>query len=550
LDARLRTLLTVASVEGEEFTAEVVARVEAYDERQLVQRLGNELDRQHRLVRAQEVRHLGRSRLSRLYHTLTPAERTYLHEAVGVALEELYGIQEAARRLIAAQLARHFQEAGLTDKAIDYRLLAGQQAVQIAANQEAITHYQAGLALLSTLPNTPEHAQRELTLQIALGVPVTALRGYAHPDVEPIYTRAATLSAQLGETAQRFPALYGLWRMYVSRGALSAGEAIGNQLMALAQQTQDLDWLVEAYRAVGINAFHLGDLRRARQLLAQGLQLYDRQRHGGHAFLYGHDPAVSCLGYLAHTLWLLGYPDQALARVQEVLQLADELDHPFSRGHALTIDAGILYQLCREVAATQAVAQQGVALANEHRFPLWQAVGNILSGWTVAAEGQNTAGLTAMQEGLAHLSTIGVSFFVPYFLGVLAETAGQGGQIATGLTHISEAMGMIGRTSERWYEAELHRVHGELLLAAGAPVAEVETHLQQSLVLAQQQAAKSLELRTTMSLCRLWQRQGWYSEAHALLAAIYGWFTEGFTTRDLLEARSLLMALTNQMTTG
>jgi predicted ATPase len=246
LSPDLRDILTVASVEGEEFTAGVVSRVRALDEREVVRRLGSELDRQHRLVRAQELRPLGGRRLfiyrfrhhlfqAYLYQNLAPTERAFLHAAVGEALEELYAGQQEQLALMAAQLARHFQEAGVVDKASEYRLLAGQQAVSVSANQEAVRHLETGLALLRELPDTPERARRELAFQIALGVPVTALKGYSHPDVETVYARARTLSVQLHDARQLFQALYGLWRMVTLQGALRSAQQLGDELMELAR---------------------------------------------------------------------------------------------------------------------------------------------------------------------------------------------------------------------------------------------------------------------------------------------------------------------------
>jgi predicted ATPase/DNA-binding SARP family transcriptional activator len=554
LDARLQDTLTIASVEGEEFTAEVVARVQALDERQVVQALGSELDRRHHLVRAQEIRPMGARRLSLyrfrhhlfqkyLYDRLGPAECTYLHEAVGTALEELYGEQQEQLALSAAQLARHFQAAGLTEKAIDYRLLAGQQAVRAAANQEAIDHYEAGLALLYGLPDTPARARRELTLQVALGVPVTATRGYAHSDVELVYTRARALCLQLGETTQLSPVLYGLWRMSGIRGQLQAMQALADEVMALARSAQDPDLLLEAYRAVGITAFHLGESVTARTLLEQGLTLYDRQQHAAHAFHYGHDPAVSCLGYLAHILWLLGYPDQAQERCRQVLHLAEELSHPFSLGHALVWDATILHQLRREGRQVQELAQRGLDLATEHQFPHWINMATILFGWALAEQGQTAAGITRMRQGLAGWQATEAGLNLPYYLALLAEAYRRAGEVETALTLLADALTVVDQTGERWYEAELHRLHGELRWLVGADQPDVERLFQRALTIAQQQQAKSLELRATMSLCRLWQKQGKGTAAHALLAEVYSWFTEGFDTLDLQEARALLEAL-------
>jgi predicted ATPase len=551
LDPSLRAILTVASIEGEDFTAEVVARVLALDERQLVQRLGSELDRRHRLVRAHGLRPLDGRRLcfyqfrhhlfqAYLYHRLDGAERAYLHAAVGMALEELYGDQEGHLALMSAQLAHHFQEAGLAEKASDYRLLAGQQAAKVSAHQEAIRHFEGGLALLQDLPDTPERARHELALQIALGIPVTASKGYAHPDVEPIYARARLLSVQLGELRQLFPALYGLWRMLAIRGQLQAAQAVGDELMGLALRTQDPDLVLEAYRAAGGIAFHLGELSQARTLMEQGLALYDHRHHADHSFLYGHDPAASFLGYLAHTLWLLGYPDQACEKGQEVLSLARELSHPFSLGHALIWGAAVLHQLRGEGGKVQELAQAGISLAIEHGFPHWESMGTVLFGWALAQQGETERGLARMRQGLAGWQSTGARSQVPYFLALLAETHGRAGEVETGLAILAEALAVLKQTGERWYEAELHRLSGELRWMAGAPAIEVEALFQQALTIAQEQQAKSLELRAATSLSCLWQRQGRHGEVHALLAPVYGWFTEGLDTSDLQKAGTLL----------
>ncbi|RIK44568.1 MAG: hypothetical protein DCC55_02040 [Chloroflexi bacterium] len=557
LDARLRETLTIASVEGEEFTAEVVARVQSLDERQLVQVLGSELDRRHHLVRAQEIRPLGARRLSLyrfrhhlfqkyLYDSLDPVERAYLHETVGATLENLHHDQPEQLALIAAQLARHFQAAGLAEKAIDYRLLAGQQAVKVSANQEALTHFQAGLALLNDLPDTPERARRELNLQVALGVPVTAMRGYAHPDVELVYTRARALCLQLGDVAQLFPALYGLWRMVMIRGQLRAAQTLSDELMDLARSAQDTELLLEACRATGSTALHLGELVTAHTLLEQGLALYDRQQHAAHAFLYGHDPAVSCLGYLAHTLWLLGYPDQAQEWRRQVLHLAEDLSHPLSLCHALVFGAAILHQLRREAPQVQELAQRGLDLATKHTFPLWINSGMILFGWALAEQGQTVAGIAHIRQATADWRATGAGTGIPHFLALLAEAYRRAGEVKTGLTVLAEAFAVVEQTGERWYEAELHRLHGELRWLAGADQAEVERLFQRAQTVAQQQQAKSLELRATVSLCRLWQAQGKTATAHVLLTEVYHWFTEGFDTADLQEARELLTALSLQ----
>ena len=418
LTPELREALNVASVEGERFTGEVVARVQAVDERRLVRQFSAELERRHRLVRALDIRRLGSQRLSRyrfrhslfqqyLYNRLDDVERAMLHEDVGNVLEALYRDQPEEMGAVAGQLAWHFQAAGIADKAIDYRYRAGQEALRLSANLEAIEHFTQGLTLLATLPDTQERVQRELALRVALAVPVTAVHGYTSSEAEQEYARAWDLCKLMGDTPQLFTALYGLWRYYVLRSELTRSGMLADQLMDLAHTAGDGDLLVEAERAVGVNLFHAGELISAREHLEAGLALYDFDQHHRHAFVYGHDPAVTLLGYLSHTLWLLGYPDQALARVDELLALSQELLHPFSRGHALVWGAAHTHQFRREASLAFERAEEGLLLASERGFPFWVAGAQILSGWGLAADDQSNdrvTGIDRLQQGYCRLA--------------------------------------------------------------------------------------------------------------------------------------------------
>ncbi len=561
LEEELREALRVASVEGENFTAEVVAQVQDLDEQGLIRRLSAELEKRHHLVRAQGVRRLGLQRLSRyrfrhnlfqryLYGTLDDVERAYLHEAVGVVLEELYRDQADEIAAVAGQLARHFEEAGLMEKAVDYRYQAGGHATRLSANQEAIEHLCRGLITLAALPDTPERIQRELSFQVALGVPVTATHGYAHPEVEKVYSRALELCRRVGDTPQLFPTLYGLWRYYLVRAELQTALHLGGQLMRLAQPAGERALWVEAERAMGINLFHLGELVLAREHLERGLDLYDFQADRWHALVYGHDPAVSCLGYLAHTLWLLGYPDQALAKVEQLLNLAQRLSHPFSQAHAWSYGAAQTYQLRREIGATHQQAQAGLTLATEQGYPFWIARATILRGWALSRQGREKEGAVQIREGVSAWQDLGAGVAQPYHQGLLAEVYGTIGQIRAGLTILDEALALVQKNGERWWEAELHRLRGELLSKQIGPEeqveveTEVEISFQRAIELARRQEARSLELRATVSLSRLWQTRGQIEEARAMLADIYNWFSEGFDTPDLREAKALLDQLT------
>ncbi|HEV8713217.1 MAG TPA: hypothetical protein VGX03_10350 [Candidatus Binatia bacterium] len=301
--------------------------------------------------------------------------------------------------------------------------------------------------------------------------------------------------------------------------------------------------------------FHLGDLAPAQEYSERGIPFYNPQQHRSHAFLNSpHDPGVLSLAYLAWTLSYLGYSDQAQQRISAALTLAQELSHPLSLAVALTFSA-LLHQYRRERQAAQEQAEALIALCTNQGFPYWLTPGIIIRGWTLADQGQETEGIAQIRQGLAVLPTTGTELDRPYFFTLLAAAYGKGGQAEQGLSVLAEALVMVDKTRERVYEAELYRLKGELSLqltpvtagqdqsAARSLEEEAEECFHQAITIARRQSAKSLELRAVMSLSRLWQQQGKKQEAHALLAEIYDWFTEGFDTKDLQEAKALLAKL-------
>ncbi|MFB0538056.1 MAG: BTAD domain-containing putative transcriptional regulator, partial [Anaerolineae bacterium] len=511
----LQGALRAASVEGETFTAEVVARVRAADEREMVEHLSDELDRRHRLVRAQGILRMDGQRLSHyrfrhilfqkyLYSNLDQVERTHLHEAVGNTLEALYEDQMEAMAAIAGQLAWHFQEAGMAAKAIGYLRQAGDRAVRLSANEEAIAHFTQGLALLETLPDSPERAQQELALQLALAAPLQAIKGYAAPEVGRTYARARELCQQVEETPQLFPVLWLLTSFYGVRAEYRTANEIGEQLLSLAQRVEDPLLVALAHWALGWPLLHLGELASAQNHLKQMIDFYDLQQHRFLSFLYGQDPGVSCLSWSAWALWLLGYPDQALKRSQEALALAQELDHPFTLGFAQCIAGVLFHQFRRE---GQAAQEQNVALMQlsiEKGFVLFQAEGTIYLGLAQTEEGQVEEGIAQMRQGFAAVQATGAELQRSRMLAWLAEAYGKAGQAEEGLSVLTEALALVEKISERYYEAELRRLKGELLLMQGDD-AEAEASFHKAIEVARRQQAKSWELRATVSLCRLWQ---------------------------------------------
>jgi predicted ATPase len=298
--------------------------------------------------------------------------------------------------------------------------------------------------------------------------------------------------------------------------------------------------LLVAHRALGTTLSFMGALTSALMHLAQGMALYDPQQHCASAFRYGEDAGVICFSRAAWTLWWLGYPDQGLVRNDKAVLMAQQSAHPFSLGFVLT-SAAVFHQCRREGRAVQEHAEAAISLATEQGFPFWRAFGAILQGWALAHQGQTQEGLEQIQQGLTAWRATGAEQARSYFLALLAEAYGTMAQPEAGLTVLAEALTLVGEAGERCFEPEIYRLKGELLLQRSADYhVEAQACFQQAIAVARRQQAKSWELRAAMSLSRLWQRQGRRTEARALLAPVYGWFTEGFDTPDLQEAKALL----------
>ena len=469
-----------------------------------------------------------------------PSRQQRWHLQIGVRKETGYGAQAPE---IAAELAVHFEQGRDAERALRYLQYAADNALRRSAHAEAITHLTKALTLLKVLPETPERAQRELVLQITLGPALIATKGQAAPEVEYAYVRACELCRQVGEIPQLFQALWGLWYFHLVRAELQTAHELGEQLLSLAQRVQTPALLLLAHRVLGQTLAFLGEFSPAHVHLEREMTLYDLGQHRAFASLYGQDQGVICRSWAALTLWSLGYPDQALRRSREALTLAQELVHPFSLAYAMCF-TGMLCQLCRDVLAAQERATAAMALCTEQGFALYLARGTILQGWAMAEQGQGAEGLAQMCQGLVAYQATGAAVFRSYYLAFLAEAYGKLGQAGEGLTMLDEALTTVHKTGERFYEAELYRLKGELLLVCSAEnYGEAEACFQQALTVARRQQARSYELRAATSLSRLWQHQGQRAAAYDLLAPVYGWFTEGFDSLDLQEAKALLEAL-------
>jgi predicted ATPase len=298
---------------------------------------------------------------------------------------------------------------------------------------------------------------------------------------------------------------------------------------------------------VGAGLFHVGSLEAARVRFDQGVALYDRRRHRYHAFVYGHDPGVSCLSYLAETMWLLGYPDQALERADELLALARELSQPFGLAYA-QVFGGARVRLYRgEVAAAHEIIQSAIALSTQYGFRMWESIATANLGWVLVAHGALRRGVRNLRDGLATMQATGCAMWRPYYLALLGPAHAAVGQAETGLEALARALAQIERTGEITHLAEVHRLHGETLLRSDVSEAEAEDCFDCALAVARQEGARSLELRAAMSMGRLWAKQGKREQARELVQGVYGWFTEGFDTADLRAARALLGGLAREV---
>jgi predicted ATPase len=475
-----------------------------------------------------------------LYASLGPTRRAQLHRQVGARLADGYGARAGD---IAAQLALHFERGGEVERAVDALQQASDTAIQRHAPHEAVTALTKGLALLATLPESPARAQHELTLLLLLGPRLMAAQGYAVAEVGERYTRALTLAQQVGEPQQHGQALQGLARFQLLRAQVRLADEMCQQCLQLASDQHDPTLVQEGALDLGLIAFYRGDPVTAWAHLEHSRRLGDAPRLSPLLFPHEEASGVHHSFYGAMVLWVLGYADQAQHWGQAELARAQQ-GEPTPSLVSSYLFAALLAQHRRDVAATQASAETTLALATAHGFEHRVAQGQIMQGWAWAMQGDAATGVAQITQWWGVVQRLGQQLYRPYQLALLAEAYGQAGHPEAGLTCLAEAVTLVEATEERWWAAEVHRLQGELLLCLPRPdLPQVEACFHQALDVARCQQARMLELRAAVSLSRLWQQQGKRAEAHACLAPLYGWFTEGFDTADLQEAAALLEEL-------
>jgi len=555
LSLTCRRLLTAASVEGEEFTAEVMADLLQEDVQQVCGLLSQEAGKQYRLVTAHAMRHVGGRTLALyrfrhtlfqiyLYQHLDVVEKTRLHGRVADKLEQLFGQSLDQFPEMPHTLAHHFEMAGMPEKAVRYYTMAGKYALRLSANRQAISHFGRALRLLQMTPATPERDQQELELQLNLGPPLTATRGWAPPELAAAYGRAQELLQAADDDPRLIPALWLLATYRLGRSEHREVDRLVERLSRLAERAGDPALLVLA--SLQVSPFYQGRFAEARGLLERAAAARDVEQQRSLALQYGMAPAVVGLAYLAECLCLLGFPDQAMRHMKEARELAEQVQHPMALCYAFgrsCWSAALLGDL--EGLSAHAISLGGVA----QKFGLanFTLAAQFFKEWAANQGGTPTAeGITAMREALEKYRATGTVLNRTAFLALFGHACSTAGQLDRGLTAIDESLALAEQTGELWFQAEAWRIKGELLRLQAASrengegaLRVAETCFRTARQVAQHQVARWLELRAVVSLCHLRQSQS-SGNGLELLEAIVHQLSEGLETADMRRAHTLL----------
>ena len=545
---QMRTAKEVAqigAVLGREFTYELIQAISSQNDASLQASLIQLVDAEllYQRGRPPRARYLFKHALIQdaAYASLLRSQRQQYHQRIANILEAQFPETiESQPELV----AHHYTESGLSDQAMDYWRKAGQQAVEHSAYEEATRHLTKALELIPTLAESPERNKRELDILLTMREALDATKGHAPSEMEAVLTRARDLCQQVEESPQLFGVMRALASFHFIRAEVQTALELSDQCLILAQHLQDPIYLYHAHRERGLRLWFHGELIRAKKNYEQAIALHDRYRYDAH-IMTRMQPGALCRSrtYIALVLWFLGYPDQALVRMREALALAEELSHSLTLGNTLTW-AAMFHLYRRETQEAQNYAEAAIELATEHGFPQWVAEAKVPRGWSLMMQGQEDTGIAQIYEGQAGYQATGSQVLVPHYLGLLAEAYGKQKNTDKGLALLEEALGMADKTEVRKDKPELHRLKGELLLQQSLDNhLEAEACFQQALDISRDQQAKPWELRAAASLARLWQSQNKRQEAYDLLLPVYAWFTEGFDTADLIDAKALLNEL-------
>ena len=538
LQPMARQLLEAGAVLGPTFDFEIVWQtagrremetVEGLDElvaRRFFEEDGSRYRFHHELI--QEV----------VYQTLSYWRRQLLHRRSGEVLE---GLHPNLLDPMSGQIAEHFARGSLAARAIPFYQRAAEVAERVYATQEAVQHLMKALNLLKTLPDRSQHAELELDLCIVMAAALATLKGWSASEVGQTYLLALNLCARAGSAAQRIQVVWGLQTYHQVRAEFVQARKFAEEILKLAQDAGEAVLVAIACFHLGTVLIQSGEFVDALTYFQRTISLYDPNQYHPYVAHVRPDYGMFVRCFAAHALWHLGYPEQALTAADQALAIATELARPFDRVVAL-LYAATLHQFRREHQVTRELAQAAAQLCDEYEYTYYLAWATILLGWVQVETGASEKGIAQIRAGLSDFDKTGARIRKPYYLSLLAEAVGKTGQVEEGLTLLTQALALTSERGEGWPEAELLRLRGELLLTQDA-AEEAERQFGQALELTRSRQSRSVELRATTSLCRLWQQQGKTTQAHTLLTEIYAWFTEGFDTPDLIQADSLLRTL-------
>ena len=472
------------------------------------------------------------------YNSVLLERRKQLHEHVGHAIETIYN---ASLDDHLADLAYHFSRSRNPEKAVEYLHLAGTQAMMRGALPQAIGNFEGALGLVKTFPSGSRRDALELQLLTPLGTAYIATRGYAAPEVGPVFIRARELCERIGQPTQLFAVVWGNFAWHVVRGEMGLSMDWAREAMALAERFNDPGIWMEALFLLGVTLFYRGDFVGAIAQYEKALSRYDdRERTRLWASRVGEDAGITHRCYLSLALWQLGYPEQAVRASWATMDLARSIGHPFSLAYAQH-HRSWLYHRLRLPAETEAASEEGIQTATEQGFALFHATGTIYKAGGLLLEGRPDEALPMLTRGLEAYRATGAGMSLPYYFSILGDAYIQVGKPEEAGRALDEGLAIAERNDELCQLAELYRLKGELALRTGSPnMGAAEDFFRKAIWTAQRQLSKSWELRATISLARLCQQQGRHDEARRTLSDVYGWFTEGFDTPDLKTAQALL----------
>lgn len=471
------------------------------------------------------------------YESLLRSDRKRLHARAGELLAARF---EAVGEIAPEVIAYHFTKAGLAEPAVKFWGLAGKRALARSANADVIAHMNAGLRCLTELPASLRRARSELEFHIALGAAYWVNKGFASDEVEQSFSRALELCPDVGDDAQLMTILRGLHGCYYARGQILRAKQQAERIYALSRRTNDASNLMVGHMLLGQSYFWLGEFPRARKELDEAMSLYRRSEQQTKTLSAQIDPGVNALVHLGWTLWMLGYPDQGVETVLESLERAESLALPFTVAMSLFWVCAV-HALCGQLDQTERYTSYLREVTTAHDIAFLGACATVLEGQILIEKGDIVGGLPRLQQAIQEFGAQQAGLGRPWMISVLVAALGRIGRAEQGLGLLREAFTSIEKNGERQWEAELHRLKGELLLALpDQKTEEARTALEKALSVAERQQAKSFELRAVMSLARLLRDEGKRTEAKRLVSDVYDWFTEGFETADLKAARAVL----------